>query len=483
MGQPHATTETLGDLLLMRCVRQDEWTQEWVARRKGQRTHLWVQRYTRALLDWSDEAVLGRQIQASLSLRHPNLHTLDALVLDRERAHLSLGYVEARPLSDFLPPQRGPAVEPARALDLARQLARLMRDLRAAKQNIPLNSIARVWLTPSERVLWAEPHMPTSLPQRPMLGRGYVRQDMHWLSPEAARGLPTGEPNDVFVLGALLFRMLGGLHPFAQGSMFETLQRVVARTRADDLPTPDHPIEPASEVLLTRCLEPSPDRRPSLAELLAHLEARLPPTLDQRFATLDERAALSLARAWLYDEADHPRLDELLALRPDLASAPLLSAYVWDHLRDNVLQAISQGRAPAWPAHLLSGRLHQARRAFEDLLRDPRPSTDAKAAAAWMLGDLTARGAEPALLHRLLAPVHEAHPTTNTGPNPLHLPLTTISLEPCDQDWDQLTPAPPIDGHEARHCPTCDKDVAEASSPLDLARLALKACLRVKPWR
>jgi hypothetical protein len=220
-----------------------------------------------------------------------------------------------------------------------------------------------------------------------------------------------------------------------------------------------------------------------LAELLAHLEARLPPTLDQRFATLDERAALSLARAWLYDEADHPRLDELLALRPDLASAPLLSAYVWDHLRDNVLQAISQGRAPAWPAHLLSGRLHQARRAFEDLLRDPRPSTDAKAAAAWMLGDLTARGAEPALLHRLLAPVHEAHPTTNTGPNPLHLPLTTISLEPCDQDWDQLTPAPPIDGHEARHCPTCDKDVAEASSPLDLARLALKACLRVKPWR
>jgi serine/threonine protein kinase len=278
MGQPHATTETLGDLLLMRCVRQDEWTQEWVARRKGQRTHLWVQRYTRALLDWSDEAVLGRQIQASLSLRHPNLHTLDALVLDRERAHLSLGYVEARPLSDFLPPQRGPAVEPARALDLARQLARLMRDLRAAKQNIPLNSIARVWLTPSERVLWAEPHMPTSLPQRPMLGRGYVRQDMHWLSPEAARGLPTGEPNDVFVLGTLLFRMLGGLHPFAQGSMFETLQRVVARTRADDLPTPDHPIEPASEVLLTRCLEPSPDRRPSLAELLAHLEARLPPT-------------------------------------------------------------------------------------------------------------------------------------------------------------------------------------------------------------
>jgi serine/threonine protein kinase len=87
------------------------------------------------------------------------------------------------------------------------------------------------------------------------------------MSPEQARGLPTGPASDVFSFGAILFEMLSGERAFFGSSIVEVLQSVET---VDPERLAAGWEEPLATVL-RRSLRRRPDHRAAMAELAAAL--------------------------------------------------------------------------------------------------------------------------------------------------------------------------------------------------------------------
>jgi serine/threonine protein kinase len=85
-----------------------------------------------------------------------------------------------------------------------------------------------------------------------------------YLAPEQARGGVAGPPADVFGIGATLWCAATGVRPFEDGAQARRRAERVARHRR--LPR-------ALAELIDACLEPAPEDRPAVRELLAACEA------------------------------------------------------------------------------------------------------------------------------------------------------------------------------------------------------------------
>ena len=93
---------------------------------------------------------------------------------------------------------------------------------------------------------------------------GCVRGTLTWIAPEQAMGLRTDHRADLFSLGLLVYHMLTGKHPYLRRTDFETIER--ARRGNPKRPREVNPNIPEElELLVLRCLEPTPDRRPDSA--------------------------------------------------------------------------------------------------------------------------------------------------------------------------------------------------------------------------
>ena len=93
-----------------------------------------------------------------------------------------------------------------------------------------------------------------------------------YMSPEQVGGGDVGDRADVYALGVILFRLLGGRGPFEAASAQEMMMRHVMATppelRAIDPSVPD-----ALSSLVARCLDKEPSARPTAASLSAELAA------------------------------------------------------------------------------------------------------------------------------------------------------------------------------------------------------------------
>jgi serine/threonine-protein kinase len=120
-----------------------------------------------------------------------------------------------------------------------------------------------------------------------------------YMSPEQAAGLETDRRADLYAVGNLLFEMLAGRPPFADGALGQLMVRIIT-TPAPALPgrTAGGEAVPRGLVrLVARCLEKEASARPASAEeLLAVLEGRL----RARYSlALPPRALRALAAAGL----------------------------------------------------------------------------------------------------------------------------------------------------------------------------------------
>ena len=81
-----------------------------------------------------------------------------------------------------------------------------------------------------------------------------------YMAPEQVRGEAAAPRTDIFAFGAVLYEMLSGKRAFRRDTLAETMTAVL-KEDAPELSDPGHPISPALDRTLRRCLEKSPEQR------------------------------------------------------------------------------------------------------------------------------------------------------------------------------------------------------------------------------
>ena len=97
---------------------------------------------------------------------------------------------------------------------------------------------------------------------------GMVMGTASYMAPEQVRGESVDARTDIFSFGAVLYEMLSGHRAFRRDTSAETMTAVL-KDDPPELTDAQHPISPALERIVRRCLEKSPEQRFQSAKDLA----------------------------------------------------------------------------------------------------------------------------------------------------------------------------------------------------------------------
>lgn len=202
----------------------------------------------------------------------------------------------SRPLRDAVEMLR----DTAAAVGYAHAQGVLHRDLKPS--NLLIDAVGQVRVLDFGLARWIGPV--ASGRTAPLLGTP------HYVAPEQAAGNASGPPADVYSLGAVLYRMLGGRVPFSG----ETPMAVLDQARTE-LPVPLRRLNPSVphdiEMIVAKCLEKSPALRYPDASSLA---ADLTRWLDGRPVTARPVNALGHFKRWVKREPFMAALAAVLTL-------------------------------------------------------------------------------------------------------------------------------------------------------------------------
>jgi len=89
---------------------------------------------------------------------------------------------------------------------------------------------------------------------------GMVMGTASYMAPEQVRGQAADPRTDIFAFGAMLYEMLSGRRAFRHDTPAETMTAVL-REDPPELTDASHPISPALDRIIRRCLEKNPEQR------------------------------------------------------------------------------------------------------------------------------------------------------------------------------------------------------------------------------
>ncbi len=244
-----------------------------------------------------------REARAVAALNHPNIVTIHSVESTDEGPFLTMELVEGETLEAAMPSESLPlprlldiAVPLAEALAAAHERGVVHRDLKPANVMITRDGTVKV-LDFGLAKLGRQGGEDEPTATLAATAEGAVLGTVRYMSPEQALGKPVDERSDLFSLGAILYEMATGRHPFAGSSASETLSRILSAE-----PEPVTAVAPsvprALAQLIEGCLEKDPDRRRRSAAAVAE-ELRALATGEQAASAVRRPAAGRWRRAAL----------------------------------------------------------------------------------------------------------------------------------------------------------------------------------------
>jgi len=116
---------------------------------------------------------------------------------------------------------------------------------------------------------------------------GLVMGTAGYMAPEQVRGETADARTDIFALGAVLYEMFSGQRAFRRDTPAETMTAIL-KEEPPEFSVSDHPISPAVDRIVRRCLEKSPEQRFQSARDLSFALSALSGTTSGSALRLDK---------------------------------------------------------------------------------------------------------------------------------------------------------------------------------------------------
>jgi non-specific serine/threonine protein kinase len=220
-----------------------------------------------------------REAKAASALNHPNVATIYDIGESDALHFIAMEYVEGCTLAEKI---AGGPLTPTETIEIAIQVADALDA--AHVKGITHRDIkpANLMLTPRGHVKVLDFGIAKTMPQEPLVATttsstgaqtvvGTIIGSLPYMSPEQVLGREVDHRTDFFSLGASLYEMATGHHPFAGATATETMTRILDAQPAS-LANLNAAISSELERITLKCLEKDLERRyQSAHELLADL--------------------------------------------------------------------------------------------------------------------------------------------------------------------------------------------------------------------
>ena len=208
-----------------------------------------------------------QEARAVAALNHPNILAIHDVGKNNDSPFLVSELLEGQSLRDLL--EQG-ALPQRRAIEYGAQIAQglaaaheksvVHRDLKP--ENLFITKDGRVKILDfglAKLVVKTDDSAGRTMTSA-HTSAGTVMGTASYMAPEQVRGEAADPPTDIFAFGAVMYEMLSGQRAFRRDTPAEIMTAVL-REEPPELSDPAHPLSPAVEKIVRRCLEKDPNQR------------------------------------------------------------------------------------------------------------------------------------------------------------------------------------------------------------------------------
>lgn len=235
-----------------------------------------------------------REARAAAGLNHPNIITIYEIAEHDGRLYIAMELLEGKSLQDHLnqtPPgfqeSLSTITQVCQGLAQAHEQGCLHRDIK------PDN----IFITRDNQVKLLDFGLALNTLDTRMTHAGTLMGTANYMSPEQGQGLDLDRRSDIFSIGVVLYRLLGGKLPFERSNLPATIHAIV-NTQPESILKLNPDLPPEFDQIFAKLLAKKPDDRiGSAAELVDLLQPFMAGTVNLKAVTVSAPVTVSAVKS------------------------------------------------------------------------------------------------------------------------------------------------------------------------------------------